>query len=65
MNTENNNTTQATNSTKSIILGIGIIAILMVLIASAGFIFFFSKEDKSSTSNEDHRDYSYPYGPHC
>lgn len=45
MNTENNNTTQATNSTKSIILGIGIIAILMVLIASAGFIFFGEKED--------------------
>lgn len=45
MNTENNNTAQATNSTKSIILGIGIIAILMVLIASAGFIFFGEKED--------------------
>ncbi len=45
MNTENNNTEQATNSTKSIILGIGIIAILMVLIASAGFIFFGEKED--------------------
>lgn len=45
MNTENNNTVQATNSTKSIILGIGIIAILMVLIASAGFIFFGEKED--------------------
>ena len=45
MNTENNNTAQATNSTKSIILGIGIIAILMVLIASAGFIFFEEKED--------------------
>lgn len=45
MNTENNNSTQATNSTKSIILGIGIIAILMVLIASAGFIFFGEKED--------------------
>ena len=45
MNTENNNTTQATNSTKSIILGIGIIAILMILIASAGFIFFGEKED--------------------
>ena len=45
MNTENNNTAQATNSTKSIILGIGIIAILMVLIASAGFIFFGKKED--------------------
>ncbi len=45
MNTENNNTTQATNSTKSIILGIGIIAILIVLIASAGFIFFGEKED--------------------
>lgn len=45
MNTENNNTGQATNSTKSIILGIGIIAILMVLIASAGFIFFGEKED--------------------
>ena len=45
MNTENNNTTQATNSTKSIVLGIGIIAILMVLIASAGFIFFGEKED--------------------
>lgn len=45
MNTENNNTAQATNSTKSIILGIGIIAILMVLIASAGFIFFDEKED--------------------
>lgn len=45
MNTENNNTAQATNSTKSIVLGIGIIAILMVLIASAGFIFFGEKED--------------------
>ena len=45
MNTENNNTAQATNSTKSIILGIGIIAIPMVLIASAGFIFFGEKED--------------------
>lgn len=45
MNTENNNTAQATNSTKSIILGIGIIAILMILIASAGFIFFGEKED--------------------
>lgn len=45
MNTENNNTAQATNSTKSIILGIGIIAILMVLIASTGFIFFGEKED--------------------
>lgn len=45
MNTENNNTAQATNSTKSIILGIGIIAILIVLIASAGFIFFGEKED--------------------
>ena len=45
MNTENNNPAQATNSTKSIILGIGIIAILMVLIASAGFIFFGEKED--------------------
>lgn len=45
MNTDNNNTAQATNSTKSIILGIGIIAILMVLIASAGFIFFGEKED--------------------
>lgn len=45
MNTENNNTAQATNSTKSIILGIGIIAILMALIASAGFIFFGEKED--------------------
>ena len=45
MNTENNNTAQATNSTKSIILGIGIIAILMVLIASAGFIFFGEKAD--------------------
>lgn len=45
MNTENNNTAQATNSTKSIILGMGIIAILMVLIASAGFIFFGEKED--------------------
>lgn len=45
MNTENNNTAQATNGTKSIILGIGIIAILMVLIASAGFIFFGEKED--------------------
>lgn len=45
MNTENNNTAQATNSTKSIILGIGIIVILMVLIASAGFIFFGEKED--------------------
>lgn len=45
MNTENNNTALATNSTKSIILGIGIIAILMVLIASAGFIFFGEKED--------------------
>ncbi len=45
MNTENNNTAQETNSTKSIILGIGIIAILMVLIASAGFIFFGEKED--------------------
>lgn len=45
MNTENNNTAQATNSTKSIILGIGIVAILMVLIASAGFIFFGEKED--------------------
>lgn len=45
MNTENNNTAQATNSTKSIILGIGIITILMVLIASAGFIFFGEKED--------------------
>lgn len=45
MNTENNNSTQATNSTKSIVLGIGIIAILMVLIASAGFIFFGEKED--------------------
>ena len=45
MNTESNNSTQATNSTKSIILGIGIIAILMVLIASAGFIFFGEKED--------------------
>ena len=45
MNTENNNTAQATNSTKSIILGIGIIAILMVLIARAGFIFFGEKED--------------------
>ena len=45
MNTENNNTAQTTNSTKSIILGIGIIAILMVLIASAGFIFFGEKED--------------------
>ena len=45
MNTVNNNTVQATNSTKSIILGIGIIAILMVLIASAGFIFFGEKED--------------------
>lgn len=45
MNTENNNTVQATNSTKSIILGIGIIAILMVLIASAGFIFLGEKED--------------------
>lgn len=45
MNTENNNTAQATNSTKSIILGIGIIAILIVLIASTGFIFFGEKED--------------------
>ena len=45
MNTDNNNIAQATNSTKSIILGIGIIAILMVLIASAGFIFFGEKED--------------------